>query len=92
MAKQGTTRILLKAKNILMNKGDEIKKKYNVSQMGIGFKTENGKLTNRVAIVFYVETKKSKDKILSEGGNPIPEEIEGIPTDIVEISGGFRPR
>jgi hypothetical protein len=60
--------------------------------MGIGYKTQNGKLTNKVALVFYVTKKKSRDEIMSEGGIPIPEEIDGIATDIVEVAGGFQPR
>jgi hypothetical protein len=88
MPKQDIAKAIKKAKDILTRKGDEIKKKYSVNGMGIGFKTENGKLTDKVAFVFYVKKKKNK----YEGGVPVPNEIDGIPTDIVEVPNGFRAR
>jgi hypothetical protein len=81
-----------KAKDILKRRSSEIKEKYSVNQMGIGYKMENGKLTNKVALIFYVKKKKTKEELLSEGITPMPTEIDGIPTDIVAVPGGFKPR
>ncbi len=81
-----------KAKNILERYGSEIKKKYSADAVGVGYKTEKGKMTDKVALIFYVKKKKSKEELLSEDITPIPEEIEGFPTDVVEIPGGFKPR
>jgi hypothetical protein len=92
MSKQDTTKEFNKVKDLLNKRGDEIKRKYSVHQMGIGHKTQNGKLTNKVALVFYVNKKKSRDEIISEGGIPIPEKIDGVLTDIVEVVGGFQSR
>jgi hypothetical protein len=58
----------------------------------IGFKMRNGKPTDEVAIIFYVDKKKNENDLRRENIDIIPEEIEGIPTDIVEIPGGFQLR
>lgn len=42
----------------------EQKKKYLVEQTGIGYKIQNGKLTDTVAILFYVKKKKNKDELV----------------------------
>lgn len=83
--KQDKDNDLARAKNVLRKYSDEIKKFSHGRKPGIGFKFENGKMTDKVAFIFYVEKKKSKEEILSEGGVPIPETIRGIPTDVIEI-------
>jgi hypothetical protein len=35
-----------------------------VEQTGIGYKIQNGKLTDIVAILFYVKKKKNKDELV----------------------------
>ena len=82
-----------KAKDIISRRStSELKKQYLADGVGIGYKIENGKHTNKVALQFYVKKKKSKEELLSQCVKPIPEEIEGIDTDVVEIKGGFKPR
>jgi hypothetical protein len=81
-----------KAKDILNRYRLELKKKYLVEQTGIGYKIQNGKLTDTVAILFYVKKKKNKDELGAEGVLPIPKEIEGIPTDVIAIPEGFKPQ
>ena len=81
-----------KAKDILNRHRVELKKKYLVEQTGIGYKIQNGKLTDTVAILFYVKKKKNKDELEAEGVFPIPKEIEGIPTDVIAIPEGFKPQ
>src|SRR5215203_4066850 len=76
---------IARAKNVLKKHGNKIKKMSPDRRPGIGFKVENGKMTDKVAFIFYVDKKKSKEEILSEGGTPIPEKIGGIPTDVVEV-------
>lgn len=71
---------------------DKIRNKYSVKQMGVGYKIEGGKITDKIAIIFYVDKKIREDKLASKGITPLPKEIEGIPTDVVEISGGFKLR
>jgi hypothetical protein len=53
-----------KAKDILNRLRVELKKKYLVEQTGIGYKIQNGKLTDTVAILFYVKKKKNKDELV----------------------------
>ena len=52
----------------------------------IGFKMKDAKPTDEIAIIFYVDKKKDSNEL------GIPKEIEGIPTDIVEIPGDFKLR
>jgi hypothetical protein len=78
-------------KKILDKHKDEIKK-YEIQGTGIGFKTKNGKRTNELAIIIYIKKKKNIDELNREKSSMIPKEIEGIPTDIVEVQEGFRPR
>jgi hypothetical protein len=81
-----------KAKDIIDKRATMLKQEYLADGVGIGYKIEDGKHTNKVALQFYVKKKKSKKELLTEGIKPIPEEIEGINTDVVEVKGGFKPR
>jgi hypothetical protein len=78
-------------KKILERHKDEIKK-YEIQGTGVGFKTKNGEITNKLAIIIYVKKKKNIDELNKEKTSMIPKEIEGIPTDIVEVPEGFKPR
>jgi hypothetical protein len=78
------------AKDILYRHCSEFKKRYLIYACGIGYKIQRGKLTNKVAIIFYVKEKKSKEELLSQGITPIPEEIEGIPTDVISNPDAFK--
>ncbi|HJT48128.1 MAG TPA: hypothetical protein VJ729_08080 [Nitrososphaeraceae archaeon] len=89
---QSKRQIEQKAKDVLATQRDELKKKYSVDSTGIGYKIRNGKLTDTIAIIFYVKRKKTTEELMSEGITPIPAEIEGIPTDVISIPKGFRPR
>jgi hypothetical protein len=80
------------AKRFLKMHDDEIRKKYAVEGSAIGYKIKDGKYTDTVALIFYVKKKKSKEELLSEGISPIPEKMDDIPTDVVVMSKGFRPR
>ena len=72
---------------------DEIRKKYAVEGSAVGYKIKDGKYTDTVALIFYVKKKKkSKEELLSEGISPIPDKMDGIPTDVVVMSKGFQPR
>lgn len=64
----------------------------NIQGPVVGFKMKNGKLTDEVAIIFYVNEKKNEKELRDNNIDIIPKEIEGIPTDIVEIPGGFQLR
>jgi hypothetical protein len=83
------TELVEKAKEILKKHRQEFQENYGVDQIGVGYKITGGKVTDKVALIFYVKNKKKKDDLSS---NKIPEEVEGIPTDVVAVPQGFRPR
>jgi hypothetical protein len=66
---------------------EELMRKPGVVGVAIGHKNINGRKTNQLCIVCYVIEKKRKGKL--DGSDIIPEEIEGIPVDVVE-SGQIR--
>jgi hypothetical protein len=64
-----------------------------VKQTAIGFKRKNGKImTDTVAMIFYVRFKPEINALRRLNIEPLPKEIEGIPTDVVEIPTGFDKR
>ncbi len=63
---------------------NELIKRKNVFGVGHGFKEIEGKLTDKPAIIVYVKEKLNKEKISQD--ELIPKEIDGIQTDVVEIS------
>lgn len=62
-----------------------------VRRMGVGYKIKDGKVTDEIGIVIFVRYKPSVQKLLELGVEPIPKEIEGYKTDIVDIPLGFVP-
>lgn len=61
--------------------------KKNVNGVGVGYKWVNGKPTDKKAIIVFVEKKLSKNGLISKYSSEelIPPEIDGVPTDIIEI-------
>ena len=78
-----------RAKKILNDRSNEFQEKYGVDKMGVGYKTVGGKITDKIALVFYVKRKKQKHELSSD---QIPERIDGIATDVVVVPKGFVPR
>jgi hypothetical protein len=78
-----------RAKKILNDRRDEFQEKYGVDQMGVGYKKMDGRITDKIALVFYVKRKKQKPELSSD---QIPENIDGIATDVVVVPKGFVPR
>lgn len=87
-----TNDAIKEAKKILAKYRDEIMQKYSVKQTGVGYKIKGGRLTDKVAIIFYVDKKMNDNELAKKGVERIPKRIERIPTDVVEIPGGFKPR
>jgi hypothetical protein len=56
--------------------------KANVVSLGIGYKTSKGKKTDKLSIICSVEQKKTKESLSEK--DLIPEQINGIPTDVVQ--------
>jgi|SRR5215208_4626191 len=65
---------------------------YNIQGSAVGFKRRDGTPTNEIALIFYVKNKKNEEELKKEGIKKIPKEIEGIPTDVVAVPGGFVAR
>lgn len=59
----------------------KINKKKNVIGVGVGYKIAGGKLTNTVCITAAVNKKNSK----TNARDRIPDEIDGVPTDIIAL-------
>ena len=92
MSKQQKATQIDQAKRFLKMHDDEIRKKFAVEGSAIGYKIKDGKYTDTVALIFYVKKKKTKEELLAEGISPIPDKMDGIPTDVVVMSKGFQPR
>ncbi|TET11123.1 MAG: hypothetical protein E3J86_03740 [Candidatus Thorarchaeota archaeon] len=75
---------------VTMEKAREVKKKHEAELMkksgvvgvAIGYKHIDGRETNQICIVCYVVEKKTEEDL--ETRDIIPEEIEGVPIDVVE--------
>lgn len=61
---------------------DELLSRAGVTGVDIAEKISNGEPTGRMAIVVYVKQKKAKRALAAN--ELIPEEIDGIPTDVIE--------
>lgn len=76
---------LATARDILNKHRNEINSRWQTTGTSIGYKIRKGKITDEIAIIFYVKKKKSNDEILAEGKEPIPENFYGFPTDVQEL-------
>jgi len=65
-----------------LKKAQDLLSKANVVSIGIGYKTTKGKKTDKLSIICSVEQKKLKSSLSSK--DLIPEEINGILTDVVQ--------
>ena len=59
----------------------------NVNGVGLGVKWVNGIPTNTPAILVFVEEKMPEDGVITkfDASQVVPAEIEGIPTDVIEV-------
>jgi hypothetical protein len=80
-----TNEELATARDILDKHRKEIKATWHTTGTAIGYKIRKGKITDEIAIIFYVKKKKSYDDLLSEGIEPIPEYFHGCRTDVQEL-------
>jgi hypothetical protein len=63
----------------------------NVRTIGWGLKRSKGSLQDELSIIFYVKAKLPSERaIASVGSRPIPNEIEGYPTDVEEARPGIQ--
>jgi hypothetical protein len=64
-----------------------LRKYVNVLNVNTGEEVKDGKKTGRRAIVVYVSRKLKLDELKEK--DRLPEEIENIPVDVVELSSDF---
>ena len=65
--------------DVLNRYAKKVQKKKDVIGVGVGYKISDGELTNTVCITAAVKKKKAN----VSARNRIPEEIDGVPTDVV---------
>jgi hypothetical protein len=83
--------MISRAKEVLnRHKGDF--QKYNIISSSIGYKNRNNEEEKEIAIIFSVKKKKAEHELLSEGIEPIPSQIEGVPTKVKEMPKGYTLR
>jgi hypothetical protein len=64
-------------------------KEANITGVGVGYKVKAGQLTDVIAIQVFVERKLTLDDVKNQCLKLVPEEIEKIPTDVVQ-AGPFK--
>ena len=79
---------MTKHRDVLRKHAEELLNKPDVYAVGVGEKISKGKRTGKKALVCSIKQKKPLAQLAAD--EMIPQDIEGIPTDIVEI--GDRPR
>lgn len=81
-----------KARSYLKFHKNDLKRKYKVEGTAVGYKIKDGKYTEDISIIFYVKEKKNEKELSAKNIAPIPKKINGIPTDVVVMVKGFRPK
>ncbi len=88
MAKKKNESLLASLRQFVRTKGADYLRDGNVSSIGIGYKVENGKPTNEIAIQFTVKQKAEPEALGALGTALLPETItvDGVevPTDVLE--------
>jgi len=62
---------------------ERLLRKKNVVGVGIGFKQEKGQITDKLALIISVRQREDPSQLAPE--DLIPSEIEGVPTDVIEV-------
>lgn len=78
--------------NVIKTRGDELKSNKKLGPMAVGYKITNGKITDNIGIIAFVTKKYNKTELLANKIEELPKEIDGYPTDIIEIPDGFKLR
>jgi hypothetical protein len=65
---------------------------HKIKKSGVGFKIKDGKITDELSLIAYVRYKPSVNTLLQNNIAPLPKEIDGLKTDLVEIPTGFMTR
>ncbi|CCH29994.1 DNA/RNA non-specific endonuclease [Actinosynnema sp. NPDC047251] len=88
MAKKKNEALLASLRRFVRTKGADFLRDDNVSSIGIGYKVENGKPTNEIAVQFTVKQKAEPEALGALGTELLPKSIvvDGVvvPTDVLE--------
>jgi len=78
---------MLKSLKIKESHEGSLLKKQNVIGTAIGEKWKNGATTGKEAVLVFVEEKMAKEKVAKKfsSSDLVPSDIEGIPTDVIEV-------
>lgn len=83
MTMNGPSRSLAEVKAIKQKYRGELLKKPNVVGIGVGFKEVAGQKTDQLSLVVMVKEKVPAEQL--DPGDCIPQEIDGIPTDVIAV-------
>lgn len=76
----------MKAQTVQESNTDDLLKRNNICGTAIGEKWVDGKPTGQEAVLIFVEKKLTRTRLLRKFSEDIiPSEIDGIPTDIIEV-------
>lgn len=77
----------MKAQSVQESNTDDLLNRNNICGTAVGEKWVNGKPTGQEAILIFVEKKLTKTGLLRKFSvdDEIPSEIDGIPTDVIEV-------
>lgn len=64
---------------------DEWRCRENITGLGVGNKITAGRFTGIISIHFFVAEKLSPKELKKRGFTKVPETVEGIPTDVLEL-------
>lgn len=75
-----------RAREVLQRERDRWLRTPNITGIGIGYKKVGGQMDfSRIALKFFVRRKLSADALREQNLEPIPAEIDGVPTDVEEM-------
>jgi len=77
---------------VLQRKKSEFLKLFGIEQFGVGFKMKAGQILPQVALVFIVRRKLPLEALKDFKIDAVPQLLEGIATDVLEVPHGFQAR
>jgi hypothetical protein len=79
-------------KKIIQTHKSDLIIRNKVRRTGIGYKIKDGKITDEVGILIFVRWKPTIQTLLDQKIEPVPKEIDGYKTDVINLPLGFTPR
>ena len=76
---------------ILAKHKQEVETRCKVHQLGIGFKVQDGKISEEIGILAFVEKKMTESQLKEKQIEPIEKIVKEAITDVVEFPSGIQP-